>query len=164
MSAPKQLAKRNRLERKRRRKQEAMRRRQSRRDERRPSGVLESFPSVSEMLGGIKMSSVLEEFVAPWRDEVEGREEYSKLLSLGVVAWNAAMEPEERRAILLNSATAAATEGMSHEGRLACRKLIDHLIARKLRYFASCRRTILTYHLDDLPDGGLHLSVASLLN
>ncbi len=162
MSSPRQLAKRQRLERKRRRKQEALRRRH-----REHPSVLppidspDPFPAVSGPIGGIKMSTVLEDFVAPFIEQVEGFKAYSTLISMGVVAWNAALEPECRRAAFVSSAIDAAMKNAGLHERLTCRELIEHLIARKLRHFAKYRRPILAHQLDELEDGGFYLSVAS---
>ncbi len=162
MSAPKQLVKRQRLERKRRRKHETLRRRQREwRTGSRASGFCDPLPVFSGPMGGIKMSTVLEEFVEPLTDQVEGHKAYARAISMGIVAWNAALEPESRRAAFVSSAIDAALENPNDEDRLRCREVIEHLIARKLRCFAQYRRPILGYHLDELEDGGLFLSVIS---
>ena len=164
MSAPKQLAKRQKLERKRRRKHEALRRRQDNRQTAlHPSDFLDPFPIASGPIGGIKMSTVLEDFVAPLTDLAEGYDALSKIFSMGLVAWNAALEPENRRGAFVSSAIDAALKDASIEDRLGYRKLIEALIARKLQLFANYRRPILSYHLAELEDGGLHLTVASAL-
>jgi hypothetical protein len=162
MSAPRQLIKRQKQERKRRRKQEAIRRRQRKRQAGPTSmDCLDSLSAVRGPVGGIKMSTVLEEFVAPRSDAAEGFEAYSKVLSMGVVAWNAALQPEQQRAAFVSSAIEAAMNAASLHERLMCQELIDDLIARKLRYFARYHRPILAFHLEELDDGGLYLSVAS---
>jgi hypothetical protein len=162
MSAPKQLAKRQKLERKRRRKHEALRRRQRRRQaDLRPSELFDVFPAVSSPVGGIKMSTVLEDFLAPWADSAENIEAYSTIISMGVVAWNAALEPAHWRAAFVSSAIDAAMKNASIQERLACREFIENLIVRKLEYFAEYHRPILAFQLDELDDGGWYLSVAS---
>lgn len=162
MSAPKQLAKRQRLERKHRRKQESLSRRQK---QQRSDGGLSNFrnpfATVVGPVGGVKMSAVLEDFVEPLLDQANGYEACSKIFSMGTVAWNAALAPESRRAAMVNSAIDTAMEGASIGDRLGCMELINNLIARKLQHFADYHRPILSFQLNELPDGQYYLTVAS---
>jgi hypothetical protein len=162
MSAPRQLAKRQRLERKRRRKREALRRRQEKQPPVAYAGdSLETFPAVGGPVGGVKMSKVLESFVAPLLHQVDGYRAHSTLISMGVVAWNAALEPDYRRAAFVSSAIDAAMKHATLQERLEGRELIEGLIARKLQHFANYHRPIFGYQLDELEGGGFYLSVAS---
>jgi hypothetical protein len=163
MSAPKQLAKRQKIERKRRRKQEALRRHRQRKQPTalHPTDFFDPVPVACGPIGGIKMSAVLEDFIAPLTELAEDYEAHSNIVSMGVVAWNAALEPEHRRAAFVGCMIDAAMNGATIEDRLTCRELIEDLIARKLQHFANYRRPILSYHLDKLEDGSLYLSVAS---
>ena len=164
MSAPRQLAKRQRLERKRRRKRETLRRRREKQPPFPSAGdFFDAFPAVSGPVRGIKMSTVLESFVAPLLHQVDGYRAYSTLISMGVVAWNAALEPEYRRTAFVSSAIDAAMKNATLRERLEGRELIEGLIARKLQHFANYQRPILAYQLDELEDGVFYLSVASAL-
>jgi hypothetical protein len=162
MSAPKQLAKRQKLDRKRQRKREALRRRDKKQSGN--GGLLDflaPFPMVNGPVGGIKMSKVLEDFVEPLADPDLDYDGYEQLLSMAMVAWNAALEPEYRRAFFISSAIDAAMEHASIWERMACRELIEKLVSRKLEYFANFPRPILAFHLEELEDGKRHLSVVS---
>ncbi len=107
------------------------------------------------------MSTVLEEFVAPMFDVAEGYEACSTVISIGIVAWNAALEPDYRRAAFISSAIDAAMKDADIHERLRCKALIENLVVRKLQHFAEYRRPILAFHLNELDDGGFYLSVAS---
>ena len=163
MSAPKQFARRQKLERKRRRKQAALSRHRQRKHPTasRPTDFFDPLPIASGPAGGIKMSTVLEDFVAPLTDLAEDYEAHSKIISMGVVAWNAALEPAYRRTAFVSSMIDAAMNDATLQDRLTCRELIENLIARKLQHFANYRRPIISYHLDELDGGGLYLSVVS---
>ncbi len=162
MSAPKQLAKRQKLERKRRRKRELrlIRRKNQQPGWLQPAG-LGSIGMVTGPVGGLKMSTVFEEFVSPLLDSVDGRAECKKLFSIAQVAWNAALEPESRRDAMLDDMIKTAMPMASLEARQGCRELLDSLVARKLESFAKYQRPIFSFQLDELEDGGYYLSVAS---
>jgi hypothetical protein len=164
MSAPKQLEKQRKLERKRRRKQEVARRRQRRQPADQGLTDFPDFPRFVVTRGpvaGVKMSTVLEDFAAPWIDSAEDYETMLDIYSMAVVAWNAALLPEYRRAAFVASAIDEAMEDASIHDRLTCRQLIEELIARKLQHFVGIDRPILSFQLDQLEDGGFYLSVAS---
>src|SRR4051812_46828121 len=52
---------------------------------------------VYEPAGREKMSEVLEDFIEPYRDMADGENALRKLLTLALLAWNAALLPEDRR-------------------------------------------------------------------
>lgn len=107
------------------------------------------------------MSEVLEHFVEPLADSVEGYDEYKELISIAVIAWNAALEPEYRRTALIGSTIDSVVKDLQY--RLTCRELIERLVARKLEHFAQYRRPILAFQLDVFEDGSFYLSVASTI-
>jgi hypothetical protein len=164
MSAPKQLAKRQKLERKRRRKRENSLRRQKTRqaDWREPDGF-DSVGIFSGPVAGVKMSDVFEDFVGPMLDSAhdQGLVSCEQLFSMAQVAWNAALEPKCCRGAILSDAVNAAMPGAAFWVRQECREFLDCLVARKLERFANYDRPILAFHLDELEDGSLHLSVVS---
>lgn len=59
--------------------------------EREPIG---SSKIVISSTGEAKMSEVLTDFIAPYRQEVDTEEAYQRLLELAVTAWNTALLPE----------------------------------------------------------------------
>jgi hypothetical protein len=159
MSSPKQLAKRQKLARKRQRKQESrLRRKQKRRSSSLPGeGIGFDAP------GGIKMSDVLGEFVVPFRDLVDGLDAYRRLLTLGVLAWNAALGSESRQQEIVDEFIGEALGTESQEVQASCREIVDRLVERKRANFAQYRRPILDFVLEDLGGGKCHLSVISQL-
>jgi hypothetical protein len=158
MSAPKHLAKRRNLERKKQRKQQA-RLRRLRKREVGPyfeEGVLYGGPS------GVKMSEVLAQFVEPFAGWVDGEEDYRKLLTLGAAAWNAALESEAFRQAMLDDALATQVAGATDEDRNAFTKLFSDLVTRKHEQFAAYRRPILDFILEDTGRGYQLVVISSL--
>jgi len=162
MSAPKQVAKRRKLERKRLRKRETRLKRQRKRQTGwyRPD-CFGPLATLNAPVGGVKMSEVLGDFVAPMADFGHDRAAYERLLSMGQVAWNVALEPEHRREAMIDDMIEAGLPWGSLWERQACRELVHRLVARKLESFAKYHRPILAFQLDELEDGGYYLSVAS---
>ena len=67
--------------------------------------VQQQFPDQKVVVGGahdgVKMSEVLEEFIAPYREFADTEEAFRKLLVTAVIAWNTALfSAEEREAHL----------------------------------------------------------------
>jgi hypothetical protein len=164
MSAPKQIAKRQKLERKRLRKRETRLKRQRKRQTSwyRPD-CFGPVAMLNAPVGGVKMSEVMGDFVAPMADPGRDRVAYERLLSLGQVAWNVALEPEHRREAMIDDMIEAGLPWGSPWELQACRDLVHRLVARKLESFAKYQRPILAFQLDELEDGGYYLSVASAL-
>ena len=162
MSAPKQIAKRRKLERKRLRKRETRLKRQRKRQTGwyRPD-CFEPVAMLNAPVAGVKMSEVLGDFVAPLDDSGHDLAAYERLLSLGQIAWNAALQPEHRREAMIDDMIEKGLPGESPWERQACRELVHKLVARKLESFAKYQRPILAFQLDELEDGGYYLSVAS---
>ena len=135
---------------------EKARKRRAKRLERRgrPGGepiVIVSPPGVE------KMSEVLEEFVEPYMEECETSESMEKLLSLGMVAWDAALVTGSQREELLNSTLAE----LPAEAREDARSILLVLIHRKETYFADNKRFILSFELVPGADGEPRLNVLS---
>lgn len=162
MSAPKQLAKRQKLERKRRRKREnRLKQRNGGQTTWLRSDFLDSSGISNGPVGGLKMSKVFEDFVAPMLESVEGLEAHKRLFLLAQTAWNVALEPEHCHNAMLGEIVDQTLPNASQRVRQYCRELLDWLVARKLDSFAAYQRPILGFQLDELEDGGYYLSVAS---
>ena len=146
MSVPKQIAKRQKLARKRQRKQEARSRRQRSRGY--GSGEYLDFDAP----GGVRMSEVLGQFVGPLADEVRDIDAYRRLLTLGVLAWNVALTPEPRRQEMIDDMLGKGLTAESREARATCEEIVDWLIVRKQRYFAAYTRPILKFTVEDRGD------------
>jgi len=165
MSMPNRLAKAQRLARKRKRKQETRLKRSKRRGgwfDAAPDRL--DFPEEPRSLsfgapGGVKMSDVLGEFVEPYVDFVEGIESYRRLLTLAVLAWNAALAAEAQREAMVDD---VLRKGVPEDLLADGREIVSQLVLRKQRSFAHFRRPILNFSLEDRGDQ-YYLMVASAL-
>ena len=123
--------------------------------------VMEKFSPKKMIVGppddGIKMSSVLEEFVKPYRELVETKEAYRTLLIVAMVAWNATLFPEQERRSQLDELLLELPEDIREEGR----EIIEELIVRKERFFSQYRKLIIDFELADIGKNW-HLSVVSM--
>jgi hypothetical protein len=108
--------------------------------------------------GHEKMSEVLEDFIEPYLGEVRNDEDHSKLLNMGIMAWNIALASRGEREEHLRPLIQAAPP----DGRAVLRAFVDELIARKDAHFASNKRMILGFELTPLPTGP-YLNVLSTL-
>jgi len=108
--------------------------------------------------GTRKMSEVLLEFVEPYSDAWETDEELRKLLTLALVAWNAALMSGGVRDQFLQDMETA----MPPEARPTMRAIVAGMIQRKLTHFASNTRSIIDFQVTPTPEGP-HVSVASTL-
>lgn len=109
------------------------------------------------------MSEVLERFIQPYGQYAEGEEAYRRLLTLGVLAWNAAMAPDaEEQQKMVDDCFDKAMCEEDPEVRAAGEEIVNQLIERKKTYFAKYRRPIFSFVLMDMGDG-YHLTVMSAI-
>jgi hypothetical protein len=108
--------------------------------------------------GKVKMSEVLDEFVAPFKEPNATEKELRILYSLGAIAWNIALLPADEQ----EKAFREAHEKMPADGRELFRFFVEPLLERKRRHFADCRRGIVGFELMMLPSGP-YLQVRSTL-
>jgi hypothetical protein len=132
---------------------QARKRRAAQRDFLEGATILEMPP------GERKMSEVLLEFIEPYTDQCPTEDALGKLVTVGVVAWNAALESGSKRQEFIDH----MVEAVPPEARPAMRGIIAELIQRKLAYFAGNRRAIVDYQLSMTPQGP-HLSVVSTMD
>jgi hypothetical protein len=125
-----------------------------RRDER----CLANVPLVAVPEGTAKMSEVLLEFVEPYTAIAETEEHLHRLLTLGLVAWNAALMVGAEQEAFLHS----MFRSVPPDAREDMRAVVADLIDRKLAYYADIDRPIVSYDLSMGPDGP-RVSVVSLL-
>ncbi|MCI0463952.1 MAG: hypothetical protein L0Z62_44025 [Gemmataceae bacterium] len=104
------------------------------------------------------MSEVLMEFLEPYTKHWKTEEDLRKLLTLGIVAWNAALVTGSTRDELIQS----TSEVIPPELRQGLRSILDEMIQRKESYFANNKRMIIDYELTMGP-AGPYLSVISTL-
>ncbi len=115
--------------------------------------------AVTVLSGGAeKMSEVLMEFLEPYTKHWKTEEDLRKLLTLGIVAWNAALVTGSTRDELIQS----TSEVIPPELRQGLRSILDEMIQRKESYFANNKRMIIDYELTMGP-AGPYLSVISTL-
>ena len=135
-----------------------------------------------------KMSEVLLDFLAPYREEVRDDRAMESLVALGVVTWNIALLPPDQREASLESFCGQMfpprglcllsrvrhwfqrVAGRSRENIMvtesqdvvAFKQVAHELIQRKLRFYAHNRRFITDFHLQVTHDRA-HLTVLSTL-
>jgi hypothetical protein len=109
--------------------------------------------------GEVKMSEVLLEFLEPYDNLWKTEEQLHKLLTIAMVAWNAALVSGRRRDELLQGTLAALPPEARGDGRM----LIEEMIRRKEAQFANIKRMVLDHQLTMTPSGP-HLSVISTLD
>lgn len=107
-----------------------------------------------------KMSEVLMAFVEPYRELATTRDAFERLIALGVVAWNAALFPKDKRQALVDETAKSVQESAGKEAAEDLKHLLNELIKRKERYFASNRRLIVSYQVTEARDT-YHLAVVS---
>ena len=111
---------------------------------------------IATSFGGIKMSKVMEKFVEPYYEVVKNEEEYRRLLTVAIIAWNATLMAENERAPTLRRLLVT----LSEELRADAMEFIKELMVRKEKYFPEYRRGFIDYELTVSP-GGWQLSVVS---
>ena len=111
--------------------------------------VQRQFPNrkvvVGEAHDGVKMSEVLKEFIAPYREIANTEEAFRKLLVTAVIAWNTALYSTEERKAHIEEVLEALPEEVRADGRT----VISELIERKERYFSEYKRMIIDYEVAD---------------
>jgi hypothetical protein len=115
--------------------------------------VRQRFPNQKVVRGeardGVKMSEVLEEFIAPYLEIADTEEVFRKLLVTAVIAWNTALFPAKERKTYLEKVLEALPEQVRADGRA----IISELMARKERYFSEYERMIIDYEVTDTGEG-----------
>jgi hypothetical protein len=108
--------------------------------------------------GQAKMSEVLVEFLEPYAEHWRTVEEFRKLVSVGALAWNAALLPRSERESFFQE----MVQAVPPEVRQDMRSIVEEMIHRKETYFAANKRAIVNYEIAMTP-AGPHLSVISSL-
>jgi hypothetical protein len=105
---------------------------------------------------GVKMSEVMKEFIAPYREFADTDEAFRKLLATAIIAWNTALFSAQERKAHLEKALEAFPEEVRADGRA----IISEFMERKDRYFSEYKRMIIDYEVTDLGED-FHLAVVS---
>src|SRR5262249_44273050 len=95
------------------------------------------------------VSQVLIDFIAPYLPSAAGEEHLDNLLTLAMVAWNAAMLPDEKGAELIRVCLQDLPATIRADG-LA---IVQGLVERKKSHFLDQQQTIVDYHLAVTPEG-----------
>jgi hypothetical protein len=104
-----------------------------------------------------KMSEALHEFVNPYLKPEYNLKRRQALFSLAAIAWNASLMSEQS---MLDNFLTESLLSQDSESQQDVRKLIDELIARKIKYFSHIKRLIVNFEVTESRDE-YHLSVAS---
>jgi hypothetical protein len=107
-----------------------------------------------------KMSTVLGRFIDPFIDHTDSEESYRKLVSLAVMAWNAALLTNDEGRNFIDQVIEKGLSGEETALKTDLRSIIDQLVERKRKYFSHYRRQIVEFEVVDLGDQ-YHLMVAS---
>lgn len=113
--------------------------------------------------GEVKMSEVLESFVAPYVEFTDNRSQRQKLLEIAVVAWNLALLEEKERRSMLEDTIAQFIPINNATAQQDFLEILDEMVARKLEFFAEFKRVIVNFELKDT-GREYQLSVASLMD
>ena len=106
---------------------------------------------------GVKMSDVLLDFVTPYVDSWENEDHLNKLLTLALIAWDAANLPIDKRQDLIEHTLQALPDEIRSDGRA----ILAGMIRRKEASFADNKRTIINCKVTMTP-AGPHLHVVSM--
>jgi len=111
--------------------------------------VKRQFPDQKLVTGktsdGVKMSEVLEAFIAPYCEIADTEEALKKLLTIAVVAWNTTLFPVQDRKAQIKEVLEALPKKVRADGRA----IINELMERKEKYFSEYERIIMDYELID---------------
>jgi hypothetical protein len=119
-------------------------------------GLPENTEVISTPGGQEKMSEVLLEFVEPYLQHGRTEEAVNKLLTVALVAWNAALVTGSQRDKLIQD----TLQAVPAEVRPVMKNIIEEMMRRKETHFANNRRMIINYQLTMTPSGP-HLQVLS---
>jgi len=111
---------------------------------------------IVESADGVKMSEVLEAFIAPYMEFAETEESFEKLVTIAVIAWNTSLLPLIAQTKSINDLLTS----LPPETRADAKSIVRDLIRRKRKHFGKIRRAIIDFEIADTRDG-FHLMVAS---
>lgn len=111
---------------------------------------------------GKKLSAVLIEFIAPYDDPSYNEHAYDKLITMAVIAWNAAILEGKERKQFVNEAIASIVEITGEEWRKGAEDTLAMMINRKEQFFADDKRFVVEYSWTETKSHR-HLAVATVL-
>lgn len=102
-----------------------------------------------------KISQALTSFIAPYADAAETNEEYEKLFTLAVIAWNATLMDDEAQKELIEKTVIMHIDGET------TRAILNTFMERKALFFADDKRIVADFKITNFKDGRRHLAVAA---
>lgn len=111
---------------------------------------------IVESADGVKMSEVLEAFIAPYMEFADTEESFEKLVTIAVIAWNTSLLPRTAQTKAINDLLIS----LPPETRADAKSIVRDLMRRKRKYFGKIRRAIIDFEVIDTGDG-FRLTVAS---
>jgi hypothetical protein len=109
-----------------------------------------------------KMSEIFQEFIDPYSESANDYKSRIKLLEVAAMAWNLAILPEADRQLMLKQTIQMMVDQAGSQIESDIRGILDELMARKLKYFADCKRLVVDFNLEETRSG-FQLSVASTM-
>jgi hypothetical protein len=107
---------------------------------------------VVEGLTEEKMSAVVLNFIAPYRELATSKATYEKLVSLALVAWNASLMEGAERQALIDKARETILSSAGNKWAKDLDQMLTMLIKRKERYFADNTRMIIDFCVSETKD------------
>jgi len=105
---------------------------------------------------GVKMSEVLQAFLAPYMKFVKTEEHMQKLLTIAVAAWNISLLPKDERMKAVDNIITS----LPPDAQADAKSIVMELMQRKKKYFGKIRRAVLDFEVSDV-QSGFHLTVIS---
>jgi DNA-binding transcriptional regulator PaaX len=115
-----------------------------------------------EPKGAPKMSEILQQFVAPYLDNVSTLRRRKSLFSLAAIAWNTALATESEKQPILEAFLEKHLPTEDAETQHQVRQMIDELITRKHQHFSDNKYFILDFQITETGQR-YDISVASTL-
>ena len=115
-----------------------------------------------EPKGAPKMSEILQQFVAPYLDNVSTLRRRKSLFSLAAIAWNTALATESEKQPILEAFLEKHLPTEDAETKHQVRQMIDELITRKHQHFSDNKYFILYFQITETGQR-YDISVASTL-
>lgn len=117
--------------------------------------------AIAQPGAGPKLSAALLEFVAPYRHTAKNAEAFGKLITLAIVAWNAAIMAGADGQKMVDTALAVIGKEAGEEARKVAAGLLAELMRRKLSHFAGDKRFIVDYQVTETRNA-YHLAVVGV--
>lgn len=105
---------------------------------------------------GVKMSEVLQAFIAPYMKFVKTEEHMQKLVTIAVIAWNTSLLPKGEQMKAVDNVLTSLPPDVQADAK----SIVMELMQRKKKYFGKIRRAVLDFEVVDTRHG-FHLMVIS---